>query len=631
MDLSIRIELSQELDPKSVDAGSLRLELAGDPLSCARDVQGRVVWLRPKEPLPAGRQVSLILTRDIQSRAGISLTQAARIAFHTRPPFAISSREPSPGERVHSPRPEIRIGFTAPIDANSITSDSLQLIGAEGAVRGELSVAAETLVFRPIVDLPHRSEAIIAIRESVRSLDGHPLGDDYEYSFEIGSPFFIVEVFPEDRSDEIDPYDSIALEFSESLDSSSLTKEHLDLTDGLGAAVPFELSAHDQRVELRPIPQLEWSREYHVTASGKIPSESGDELDGDFSWSFRTGARDLPRRLFALVKGDSDRSLILSVALDSEGRMLEDPDVTALTVYARRIAVGPTRTVGRRFVFVAGWGPTIQVLEILPDGSLHEIPGSPFQGESRGQYIQNCELSSDGRFLFVMSHGESHQDGYLSTFEISPNGSLRQRLPSRSVEGDGQSLTSSPDSRFLVNGAAGFVEIHEIDSDGDFRHAQHLEGYHGGTMASAFAHGQKHLLTVDYATFIGVLVHDTTTWQQVPGSPFRGWDYRHAYESMDAALTTDDRYLYVVNRSTYDITGFQLRADGILEELPGSPFWLGWPPEYIQRSRTGWLYLGTSLWDLYSLRVGEDGSLTPEQHLELAGFPRIQDLVLLDP
>jgi DNA-binding beta-propeller fold protein YncE len=83
------------------------------------------------------------------------------------------------------------------------------------------------------------------------------------------------------------------------------------------------------------------------------------------------------------------------------------------------------------------------------------------------------------------------------------------------------------------------------------------------------------------------------------------------------AITPDGRFMYVVNRDSKNVTGFEIQSSGAIAPLAGSPFPSGGEGTGIALSADGrTVYTPNSGGTLSALRVGSDGTLTP-----IAGSP----------
>lgn len=236
-----------------------------------------------------------------------------------------------------------------------------------------------------------------------------------------------------------------------------------------------------------------------------------------------------------------------------------------------------TQVVGT-FLFVSNDGSNnVSVFSInTTTGALTPVPGSPF---STGGFAGNgisLGVTPENRFLFAASAGSNS----ISAFSIAPNGALTPVLGSPffvNSAPDGVKVT--PDGKFLSVAMpnADLVAVFSIGPNGQLTPAS-------GSPTSAPAFGiatgvevncAADLLFVGEASFQGTNIDvfniaSDGALTPVPGSPFNNPTI--GTNSNVVVLSRDDRFLFVSNQFSNSVTVFSVAPNGSLSLVPGSPF-----------------------------------------------------------
>jgi 6-phosphogluconolactonase (cycloisomerase 2 family) len=186
------------------------------------------------------------------------------------------------------------------------------------------------------------------------------------------------------------------------------------------------------------------------------------------------------------------------------------------------IGMSLTATPDDKFLIAAnGASMTLSVFSIAADGSLAQVPGSPFPSGAGGPLV-SAKVTSDGTFLAVSS-----APGVISMFNISATGGL----------------TPVPGSTFPDTGAAG------IDCNC------------ASTQLYVAVNGASAKVDVFNIGGSGVL-------SRLAGSPFTG----PGVNSNVAILSPDDSKLFESAQDSNTVTVFSVASNGSLTVVPGSPF-----------------------------------------------------------
>jgi 6-phosphogluconolactonase (cycloisomerase 2 family) len=288
---------------------------------------------------------------------------------------------------------------------------------------------------------------------------------------------------------------------------------------------------------------------------------------------------------------------------------------------------------------------TVSAFKVAADGSLSLRPGSPFKtgGNGGGTNIDPEEIAITTRrnaaYLFAANDGS----GTISVFRINPSTGELGRVTGSPFIADGPpggdySLAVSPDTKFLyaTSDSTTVIHVYSIDSTGalteigsPYDTGSHNDGVKvtangkflvvgenslnavgvyvigsSGTLTpvsgSPFpASGSPFTVTTDCASD-KVFVSDNSSndpWlidvysmarngdlAEVPGDPFSNGT---TSVSGGLVLSPDNKFLFVTDTFSNDISSLAVASDGALSQAPGSPFVTSNWPGGVAVTRSG--------------------------------------------
>jgi len=231
-----------------------------------------------------------------------------------------------------------------------------------------------------------------------------------------------------------------------------------------------------------------------------------------------------------------------------------------------------------RFLYAAepSMGKII-AFRVAADGSLTRVPGSPFFTP----YDCAMAVSPDGRFLFAVSVGTR----LLSVYRIGADGGLTlvqgsQFQPGDPNRGDPSTpVVNCAGNRLFIGERAYLltrVEVWNIAANGLLTSVPgSVFEFFGGSNAQEMilSPDERHLfIGNDNARLTVLNVATNGSLSQAPGSPFYvGISTNEDRSPLDLTTNQDGTLLFVVN-ADQTIGVFRVGADGVLSEIPGSPF-----------------------------------------------------------
>ncbi|WP_158675764.1 lactonase family protein [Nocardia stercoris] len=262
-----------------------------------------------------------------------------------------------------------------------------------------------------------------------------------------------------------------------------------------------------------------------------------------------------------------------------------------------------------RFLIVAGTASMgIGVLHVGDDGTLSQVPGSPFP---TGFGILSLVVSPDGRTVYVPHVGDQAVTGY----RLDDNGALHQ-IPGATVTLDGPPTAArlTPDGSHLfvvVGGVPGHVVSFAVAASGALSPTGAppvtVDGLSAVGMAAVDPSGRY----LRVATYLGNTVSSFAIGPDYRLTPLG--PTRVDPGPVGPGYTPDGRYLYESNEFGTDLSGFAIGADGALTPTPGSPYPTGGVPHGAVVTADGRrLYVPNAIGgSIAGFDVHPDGALTP--------------------
>ncbi|GEM31288.1 hypothetical protein NN3_22950 [Nocardia neocaledoniensis NBRC 108232] len=289
-------------------------------------------------------------------------------------------------------------------------------------------------------------------------------------------------------------------------------------------------------------------------------------------------------------------------------------------------ALSVKATADGRFLYALAVVPTpaIFVYAIASDGGLDPVPGSPVVVP---QAPLGMNVSPDGRHLVVVSGPDGGGNASVQGYSVSSEGvPAPQGSPvfvgSLASSGPVPMAAVSPDNRhvYVTDYLAGTVTMFDLHADSTLSPARERVGVGGGPVSPTVSPDGRFLFAAcEHAGGVAVLGIDPVTGRLNPvvGSPFPA----SGLVPHGIGLSPDGRLLYTPNALTNDVTGYEVRPDGSLRELAGSPYpggALGSLPGQVLVSADGRTLYAVDLAGgstggmaaLRSYRIGDDGALT---------------------
>ncbi len=274
----IEIRFNVPVDPESVRS-SLQIMPAvpGDI-----EVQDTLVRFRPRKPFPRGQWITVHVTEDLKSRAGLALIRPTYYRFVIQAPLEVVLHVPAQqADNVPVDQP-VRIVFNRPVVALDITSvwmDTPPWFQITPSVKGRIRwVDTATMEFQPAHGFIPSTTYTVTVSPPLDALDGAPLTAPVRFSFKTVVPK-VEEVNVQTvgrKSEYILPSTPFTITFTTAVDLAS-AQGNVYLEDQKGQEIPLDLTqpAPDTLVA-RPAGPLTLGETYTLWVLEDVHSQVGN-------------------------------------------------------------------------------------------------------------------------------------------------------------------------------------------------------------------------------------------------------------------------------------------------------------------------------------------------------------------
>jgi hypothetical protein len=220
-------------------------------------------------------------------------------------PPTVIARSPASGAGNVAPATTVTATFSEAMNAATISAASVSLTGpATAGVAAVVSynAASRTVTLTPGANLSFSSTYTARLSGAITDSAGNPL-TPVSWSFSTAAPPpdttppTVLAVSPPNGAAGVGTATDITVNFSEPIDSTTITSADFTLTSADGVVIDIVLYDHDTNTAiLHPSAPLVDGTTYTARITG-VSDMAGNELAGAASWSFTTAAGPLPHKL----------------------------------------------------------------------------------------------------------------------------------------------------------------------------------------------------------------------------------------------------------------------------------------------------------------------------------------------
>ena len=198
------------------------------------------------------------------------------------------------------------------MDGATISTTSFRV--NNGAVSGTVSYANRVATFEPSSALSNSTSYTTGISTAVTDLAGNPLSSPKVWSFttiQETTPPEVNTTSPVNGATNVSISTSIAINFNEPMDSSTITSSNITVSGGVSGTVLYVGGGSNQAV-FSPTSSLSYDTLYVVTVTTGVPDAVGNHLASQYNFSFTTqAAPPASNPTFTLSSGSREANSVL--------------------------------------------------------------------------------------------------------------------------------------------------------------------------------------------------------------------------------------------------------------------------------------------------------------------------------
>ena len=241
-----------------------------------------------------------------------------------------------------------------------LTSDSaLVITSGRNRISGKVSIEKNTIKFTPDSLFPKDVKLTATIyKNGVVDLDSNSMESDFSFSFETGSlsdltPPLVASVSPLSGASSVGTNTEMAIEFSEAMDISTLTRENLEVYEG-SEKLSVTISYAGNIVLLKPSRTLVAGTSYTLNVKRTVQDSAGNPMSSDFTSNFTTGGGvdSTPPKVSAIFPSDGS----VDIPITQKGVILifsETLDPVSITKNSIQVQNSLFETISGSFVRIA--------------------------------------------------------------------------------------------------------------------------------------------------------------------------------------------------------------------------------------------------------------------------------------
>ena len=269
----------------------------------------RTVTLTPSSLLQYNTVYSIVVksgTTGVKDLAGNTLASDYSWGFTTLADVVapvVTSTVPAQGSSNVSVSLPIRISFSEPLDAATVSSSTVSLRGLLGlpvSAAITYDAAQQTIVITPASNLSYLVGYSVVVSTGIKDLAGNALAGDFTLSFTTESfldltPPQVSSVLPANGSTAVSTNAAVQIVFNEDMQPASINATSIELRDNAATLIPATVSynAVIRTATLTPSAHLGYLAVYNVkvkSGSSGVKDDAGNALSADYNWNFTTEA-----------------------------------------------------------------------------------------------------------------------------------------------------------------------------------------------------------------------------------------------------------------------------------------------------------------------------------------------------
>ncbi len=202
----------------------------------------------------------------------------------TTPPTVVST-DPADGTSDIPADKVIRVTFSEPVNAATVSSSAFTVAG----VSGTLNVNGAVVSFSPTTPMAYSTSYTATITTIVTDTAGNHLGSNFSWSFTTETdpdslPPMVVSTDPTVSQQNVPVGAAVSVTFSKPIDSATVSSVTFGINNGVTGAYTF----NGPTVTLTPTSPLQYNTTYTASVGTGVADTFGLHLQSRYSWTFTT-------------------------------------------------------------------------------------------------------------------------------------------------------------------------------------------------------------------------------------------------------------------------------------------------------------------------------------------------------
>lgn len=284
---SVTATFSEAMDESTISTATFTISDGAASVPGTVTYTGSTATFDPTDDFQPGVEYTATITAGAENPFGIPLASDFVWTFETGFAPTVNSTDPSNLATGVGINISVEATFSEAMDPLSITTSTFTLMDGSTPVSGSVSYTGNTATFNPDAALPTGRTYTATIDETATSEGGIPMGADFDWSFETGTPPTVISSDPVDLANNIALNKVLSVEFSEAMDPATISTSSFTLMRGANV-VAGSVTYTGTTATFNPTGNLLSGRTYTATITTAAENLSGIPLDSDFSWTFST-------------------------------------------------------------------------------------------------------------------------------------------------------------------------------------------------------------------------------------------------------------------------------------------------------------------------------------------------------
>lgn len=290
---------SEVMDPLTITSATFTLVQGITPVNGAVTYSGVTAIFNPTSPLLANTPYIATITNDVADLAGNTLTFSHSWTFTTGELVdtvgpAVTFTDPENADSGVATNTKIAVGFSEPMDPLTVTTATFTLFRGATQVSGTVAYVGITAVFTPTSGLQANTIYTAAISLAASDLAGNGLAGNFVWTFTTGASVDITApavtfINPLNASFDVALNKKIAAVFSETMNPLTISTDTFTLFEG-ATQVAGTVTYSGITAVFSPVGGLSADTTYTAAISLSAADLAGNNLPGNFVWTFTTGA-----------------------------------------------------------------------------------------------------------------------------------------------------------------------------------------------------------------------------------------------------------------------------------------------------------------------------------------------------